>query len=140
MIKASLPDDARPLRYPQDTGHWQRYLLVYIGNINGTSSDWVRYGSSFTRLDVLGVSSRRFSSRTVGRGFRPGDAFVQYETGEGRVIARGMNRHGVGLYVLRPMTPSERRGLARGIRTAERELRWRRNSYCEDTKRKGRKT
>jgi len=132
MIKASLPDEGTPF----SPAHFERrFSLVYVGNINGTPSDWIRYGSSFTRLDVLGETSRRFNSRTVGSGFRPGDAFVQYETGEGGVIARGMNRHGVRRYILRPMKPSERRGLAAGIRTAERELRWRRNSYCEDARR-----
>jgi hypothetical protein len=132
MIKASLPDEGTPF----SPAHFERrFSLVYVGNINGTPSDWIRYGSSFTRLDVLGVYSRRFGGTTVGRGFRPGDAFVQYETGEGRVIARGMNTHGAWLYTLRPMKPSERRGLAAGIRTAERELRWRRNSYCEDARR-----
>ena len=137
MIKASLPDAGTPLSPDHSE---RRFSLVYVGNIDGTPSEWARHGSAFTRLDVLGVFSRRFGGTTVGRGFRPGDAFVQFDSGDGCVIAKGMNGHGAWLYTLRPMTPSERQGLARGIRTAERELRWRRNSYCEDTKRKGRKT
>jgi hypothetical protein len=141
MIKASKPENAKPFQY--ETGAAERAMaksLIFVGNINGTPSEWARHGSAFTRLDVLGVSSRRFSSRTVGRGFSPGDAFVEHGTGDGRVIDRGTNGRGMQLYVLRPMKPPERQGLSRGIRTAERELRWRRGSYCEDEKRKGRKT
>jgi len=46
------------------------------------------------------------------------------------VIARKRNKHGEQVYHLRDMRSAERIILTEGIRTAERELRWRRNSYC----------
>ena len=135
MIKASKPKNVTPFQYESSASHARAFSLIFVGNIDGMPSEWARHGSAFTRLEVLGVSSHCVNTTQVGRGFRPGDAFVQYDTGDGRVIDRGSNAHGAKFYILRPMKPSERQGLARGIRTAERELRWRRNSYCEDARR-----
>ena len=130
MIKATKPTPPEPLKYDAANA----VSLIFVGNIAGGDS-WARIGSGFNRLDVLGVTSRRYSSKVVGRGFRPGDGFLHYSTGEGLVVARGRNGHGALLYHLREMRPTERAILKAGIRTAERELRWRCNSYCEDARR-----
>ena len=130
MIKATKPTPPEPLKYDAANA----VSLIVVGNIAGGDS-WARIGSGFNRLDVLGVTSRRYSSKAVGRGFRPGDGFLHYSTGEGLVIARGRNGHGEKVYHLREMRPAERAILKAGICTAERELRWRHNSYCEDARR-----
>jgi len=135
MIKATKPKQDEPFRYEPGENLTLVLSLIFVGNIAGEKS-WARIGSSFNRLDVLGVSStRRYNSKQVGRGFKPGDGFVHYSTGERLVIARGRNGHGELVYRLREMHPTEQALVARGIRTAERELRWRRDSYCEDARR-----
>lgn len=133
-IKARKPHFDEPFSYEYGTAHHIGNVLIFIGNINGAPS-WARIGSSFTRLDVLGVTSGRYTQGTVGRGFRPGDAFLHYSTGEGLVIARGRNESGHRVAQMRELKTTERTMLARAIKTAERELRWRLNSYCEDARR-----
>ncbi len=129
MIKASKPIYAEPFQYDNNATYTIAFSLIFVGNIAGGDS-WARVASGWNRLDVLGVSKRRYNSKAVGRGFRPGDGFLHYSTGEGLVIARKRNKHGEQVYHLRDMRSAERIILTEGIRTAERELRWRRNSYC----------
>lgn len=134
-IKARKPHFDEPFSYDKAAAHHIIVSsLVFIGNINAEPS-WTRPGSTFTRLEVLGVTSRRHNSNRVGPGFRPGDAFLHYGTGEGLVIARGRSPRGRYVYQMRSLKPTERTMLAIGIKAAERDLRWRRNSYCEHTRR-----
>ena len=116
MIKATKPAPPEPFRYDSGATHAIAFSLLFVGNINGAES-WARIGSGFNRLDILGTPVKlKRASKRIGRGFRPGDAFVHYSTGERLVVARQRTPRGVVMYRLR-------------------ELRWRRGSYCEDARR-----
>jgi len=131
MIKATKPTPLEPFKYDANI----RFSLIFVGNIAGGDS-WARIGSGFNRIDILGRPvKRKRTSKLIGSGFRPGDAFVHYSTGERLVVVRRRNPRGVIVYCLREMRPAEQVLVTRGIRTAERELRWRHNSYCEDARR-----
>ena len=134
-IKATKPAPPEPFRYDNGAAHTIVFSLLFVGNINGAES-WARIGSGWNRLDILGMPvKRKRASKRIGRGFRPGDAFVHYSTGERLVVVRQRNPRGVVVYRLREMRPAEQVLVTRGIRSAERELRWRRGSYCEDARR-----
>ena len=103
--------------------------IVFVGNVYGNKHSTFSIGAQFSKKEVIVHQTGKCAP-----GFYVGDAFVFYKTGTGIVLRKTQRaKKDVHLY---PMTTEERKMLARGIRNAERELRWRSGSYCEKNSRK----
>jgi hypothetical protein len=103
--------------------------IVFVGNVLGHNENRFNIGAQFSKKEVIVHQGANPAS-----GFNIGDAFVFYKTGTGIVLRKTQrSKKKVHLY---PMTQDERKQLAKGIRQAERELRWRTGSYCEKETRK----
>jgi len=103
--------------------------IVFVGNVYNNTDTNFSIGAQFSKKEVIVHQGARCAP-----GFNLGDAFVYYKTGTGIVLRKTQrSKKKVHLY---PMKPNERKLLAKGIRQAERELRWRTGSYCENPRRK----
>lgn len=103
--------------------------IVFVGNVYGNTDTNFNIGSQFSKKEVIVHQGAKCAP-----GFYIGDAFMFYKTGTGIVLRKTQrSKKAVHLY---PMTQVERKQLAKGIRQAERILRWRTGSYCEKESRK----
>ena len=103
--------------------------IVFVGNVLGHNENRFNIGAQFSKKEVIVHQGANPAS-----GFHVGDAFIFYKTGTGIVLRKTQrSKKAVHLY---PMTQDERKQLAKGIRQAERGLRWRSGSYCEKETRK----
>ena len=129
MLKGGNPrDSVVPYRSHGD-GVRATAGIVFVGNVHGNTDNTFNVGAQFSKKEVIVHQGARCAP-----GFFIGDAFVYYKTGTGLVIRKTQrSKKKVHLY---PMTSEERKLLAKGIRQAERELRWRTGSYCEKPSRK----
>ena len=99
---------------------------VFVCNVLGDTRDWPRVGNTFKRVEVIGARYNR--SNKLPGGFREGDCFVEFGSGETMTISREPNSR-LRRYIVREITSQELDDNAASFREVERDLRWRRGSY-----------
>jgi hypothetical protein len=122
-VKTNIPSSGyRP--------HVQR-MLVYVGNVNPEHVSFFSAGAIQKQTDIV----------TKNRGIQPGhavgDIFVKYTTGEYKKI--GYTKANIPRML--DCTDQDIKSVSHHIETVERQLKWRKNSYCESKlRRKHRQT
>jgi hypothetical protein len=99
---------------------------VYVCNVKGDLREWPRVGNTFKRVEVIGT--RYKESNKLPGGFKEGDCFVRFGSGETMTISREPNSR-LRRYIVREITSQELDDNAASFREVERKLRWRRKSY-----------
>ena len=130
-MKASRAKEAKPHKvYNQHASS----LYAYVGKINPSKNDFFKPAAIFRRAEILS------SSRGVSRGFNYGDMFVKYLCGSMVVIDKRQLKSGQKKPCFRSATPEEQQTMQHKMPLIERELKWRKNSYCESTTRRNHRT
>mgnify|MGYP003658547857 FL=1 len=130
-MKASHVTETKPHKvYNQHASK----LYVYVGNINPSTNDFFKPAAIFRRAEILS------SNRGVSRGFNYGDMFVKYLCGSMVVIDKRQLKSGQKKCCFRSATPEEQQTVQHKMPLIERELKWRKNSYCESTTRRNHRT
>ena len=99
---------------------------VFVCNVLGDTREWPRVGNTFKRVEVIGA--RYNQSNKLPGGFRAGDCFVEFGSGQTRLICEKEEEE-FKRYTIREATAQERLVHAESFRLVERDLRWRRGSY-----------
>lgn len=99
---------------------------VFVCNVLGDTRDWPRVGNTFKRVEVIGA--RYNQSNKLPGGFREGDCFVEFGSGQTMLICEKEEEE-FKRYTIREATAQERLVHAKSFRLVERDLRWRRGSY-----------
>ena len=127
-MKATHLLDTRPHKY-EDTYPVQfKRVFVYVGNAIQTKPLFFGIGSMFKRSSIY------HNATGLIKPFRYGDVFVRFINGEPAIVAK-VKTHNQSKTRLIEVTEQELKAVEINITKLERELKWRRGSYCEDKRR-----
>ena len=129
IVKATRAKEEKPHKvYNQ---HANR-MYAYVGHI--ILGAFFKPGAIFRRAEIMN------SSRGVSKPFKYGDILVKYTTGSLVVIDKRQLKSGQKKPCFRSATPDEQQAIKHIMPLVERELKWRKNSYCEDDTRQNHRT
>ena len=104
-------------------------LYAYVRNINSDIEPFFSVGTIWKRSDIMSAN------RGIHSPFRVGDIFIKYVTGAVFVLDKRRIKCGQLKPYLRQATDQEATTIQDVIPLVERELKWRKGSYCESTAR-----
>jgi hypothetical protein len=122
MTKASKIEERKPHKVQNQ--HIDK-MYAYVGNTNPILNGFFQPGAIFRTTEIMS------SNRGVHAGFHYGDIFVKYLCGSAVVIAQRKIKSGQKKPFFRVTTPDEKQAIKHIMPLVERELKWRKDSYCE---------
>lgn len=120
--------DVRPHQY-DNTGPVQfKRIFIYAGNAIEDGPLFFSIGSMFKRSNIY------HGATGLIKPFRYGDVFVRFISGEPAIVAKVKSGNQWKARLI-PATEQEFKAVTNNMAKLERELRWRKGSYCEDKRR-----
>ena len=132
MIKAKTVLEPKPHQINQ----MKQPPYVYVRNIDGSANAIISLGSMWKQNEIMKKYKReKKQAGYIHKPFLVGDVFVDYFTGDVLILRKTEYKTGHNRPYFEKANKKERQFLSKWIRSVERDLKWRKGSYCENKRR-----
>tara|TARA_R100000781_G_C4057166_1_gene119765 strand:+ start:318 stop:794 length:477 start_codon:yes stop_codon:yes gene_type:complete len=115
----------------------KRPPYVYVCHIDGSLNDIISSGSMWKKQDIMkAFKTQGKQAGTIYHPFSVGDVFVHYFEGDILVVCKTQKKKGTNHPYFKKVNRGEVEQISKSLRHVERDLKWRKGSYCENENRK----
>jgi len=122
---------------PHKIDYTKQPPYVYVKHIDGSENEIISPGSMWKQNDIMKLyKASKKKAGFIHKPFMVGDVFVHYISGEVLILEKTTYKKGVNYPYFEKANSTQLQLLKQWLKIVERDLRWRKGSYCESEKRK----